>query len=437
MEDDPNSGRSPTPPPQLSASGRLQRRIRRLCKFDDFVPHHDGRLRLAPPCPPAHLPSEPEAGNALPTDISPPDYSHRNFHLWRTGKSDIGLYREYLYEPSYVPDLPGNLNLQPPEVPQLPPLVPTTSPPVDPPRPLLPLIPPLNDPPLIDPPLPLLVPPPSAPIDPPLPSPPSAESPLGPSTTATVPPASSDPEAPLRGKLGPLPNFTTFLLARWHFCKPTSTASNTHAQKQVDMWKEKRFGGWKVQDAQGIVYDKLKNLLSSWRPEVFSPHKGWKSASVFIDVPLGKKDPEKFEVPGLHYRSIPELLEKVVKTDPNRRSFHIHPFKEYVQRGNGEPERVICEAFSCDAVIEEYQKVNKLPPERLPCGGLCNLERVVFFIRLWSDATLLTNFGSTSLWPIYMCWANQSKYQHYRKGCRAVYDVAHIPKASPPSHWIC
>ena len=402
MEDPPH--RSPTPPPQTSTAGRPQRLIRRLNKFKDFWAHSDGRLigDARPPAPQPELPTD--AGNTPMLETPPtPTRNHRHSvsTRWRTGRSAAGLFREYLYQPSYIPDLADELPAATPQA--QPPTtersssIPTDSPsPIEPPGHLSPL---------------------DTPADPPASTP--------------VPP---DPEAPLRGKLGPLPNFTAFLQAHWHFCKRTSTASDAHAQDQISIMKDLRFGGWKPEDAQAVDYSKFKQLLSSWLPASFKPHKGWKTAPVVIDIPLGDGTSEPFEVPGLHYHSIVEVLERVVKADPNRKSFHLHPFREYFQRGDTDPERVICEAFSCDAVIEAYEGLNKLPPEPTPSGGVCELERVIFFIRLWSDATLLTNFGSTSLWPIYLCWANQSKYQHYRKGCHAIHDIAHIPKASLLSH---
>jgi len=404
--------RSPTPPPQASA-GRPQRLIRRLNKFKDFWAHSDGRL-IGAARPPAPRP-EPLTGAGSTPVLDPPlsptrGRLHSVFNRWKTGRSTAGLYREYLYQPSYIPDLPDEL--------------PTTTHSTQPPS-----TEPSSDGPDNSP-----SPTPQSQHS----SPPSSE-PITDATpacfpTPTVDDSEDDPEAPLKGKLGPLPNFTSFLQAHLHWCKRTSTASDAHAQDQINILSDPRFGGWKVEHAKAVDIPKFKKLLASWLPDAFKPHKGWKTASVVIDVPLGDGTSEPFEVPGLHYRSIVEILERVVKADPNRKSFHLHPFREYIQRDDEDAERVIQEAFSCDAVIEAYEALNKLPPEPTPSGGVCELERVIFFIRIWSDATLLTNFGSTSLWPIYICWANQSKYQHYRKGCHAIHDIAHIPKASLLAH---
>jgi hypothetical protein len=41
----------------------------------------------------------------------------------------------------------------------------------------------------------------------------------------------------------------------------------------------------------------------------------------------------------------------------------------------------------------------------------CNLPRVVAALMFWSDGTQLTHFGKEKLWPVYMFFGNESKYQ--------------------------
>ena len=151
-------------------------------------------------------------GSASATDTqptSPASYFHRVFNCWRTGKSTMGLYREYLYKPSYVPDLTGVSSVPAPCTPP-PPTIPSTNPSIN------------------------------------------HSTPAPPSPTTD-----SDCEAPLRGKLGPLPNFTSFLQARWLFCKSSSTASYGHAQEGVNAMNDERFGGWKKEDARKINFANL------------------------------------------------------------------------------------------------------------------------------------------------------------------------------------
>ena len=60
----------------------------------------------------------------------------------------------------------------------------------------------------------------------------------------------------------------------------------------------------------------------------------------------------------------------------------------------------------------------------------CTLEIVVACILLYSDSTHLTNFGTASLWPIYLYFGNLSKYIRARSSAFAAHHVAYIPGVS-------
>jgi hypothetical protein len=71
------------------------------------------------------------------------------------------------------------------------------------------------------------------------------------------------------------------------------------------------------------------------------------------------------------------------------------------------PERVISEVYNSDAMITEHEKIQSQPNE----PG-CNLEKAIAAVLVFSDSTHLTNFGVASLWPGYLLWGNQTKYEH-------------------------
>ena len=62
-------------------------------------------------------------------------------------------------------------------------------------------------------------------------------------------------------------------------------------------------------------------------------------------------------------------------------------------------------------MIEEDQKLRSKPrnPE-----DPADLEYAIMPLILWSDATQLSSFGNASLWPIYLYFANISKYHRSR-----------------------
>lgn len=163
---------------------------------------------------------------------------------------------------------------------------------------------------------------------------------------------------------------------------------------------------------------KLKEAVEQWNPTPFLAADGWKTSNVTISVPLGLPKGEKsyplsidYTVPGVHHRSITDVIKRVLTTDPNVADFHLYPYREYVTQPKiGEkPLRVFDDVFSSDALLDEPTKLQAQPRE---LG--CNLERVVIGLQFWSDATQLANFGSAKLWPVYMAIGNQPKWARSR-----------------------
>ncbi|EIW80786.1 hypothetical protein CONPUDRAFT_57709 [Coniophora puteana RWD-64-598 SS2] len=178
---------------------------------------------------------------------------------------------------------------------------------------------------------------------------------------------------------------------------------------------------------------------------------GWSKASVTIDIPTGEKltkaterqrnndrqtarrygeeDPDapppgtfRFTVPNFHHRSLCTIIREVFTQTPSK-SFHYHPFKLFHQSSpERPPERVYQDAFTADAFLDADRKLQ----ESLPEPG-CSLPRAVAGIMLWSDATHVAQFGQAKLWPIYVYFANQCKYERGRPSSHAARCVAYLP----------
>lgn len=164
----------------------------------------------------------------------------------------------------------------------------------------------------------------------------------------------------------------------------------------------------------------------------------WEECSVKIDVPDGKRHMPgssdtpvpQFKVDGLLCRSITGII-KEVWSGAASRCFHFAPFRQFWQRAGGAVEMVYSELYSSSAFIKAHEDIQKLPRE----AG-CKLQRVVCSIMLWSDSTQLANFGNASLWPVYMFFGNQSKYDRARPNANACHHLAYIPKVSvDPVHF--
>jgi hypothetical protein len=63
----------------------------------------------------------------------------------------------------------------------------------------------------------------------------------------------------------------------------------------------------------------------------------------------------------------------------------------------------------------------------------CNLPRVVVGLMFWSDATFLTTYGNAKLWPLYMAFGNDSKYQRCKPSSNLYEHVAYFEEVRCPA----
>ncbi|KAJ3716383.1 hypothetical protein C8R42DRAFT_697896 [Lentinula raphanica] len=104
---------------------------------------------------------------------------------------------------------------------------------------------------------------------------------------------------------------------------------------------------------------------------------------------------------------------------------HHRRLTEFWKPSEDEPvQRVISEAYSSNRALELEREVY----ETLPKPANPNVETVIAWLMLWSDSTHLANFGTASLWPIYMYFGNLSKYTRCKPSSYAAHHIAYIPK---------
>ncbi|EMD34528.1 hypothetical protein CERSUDRAFT_55172 [Gelatoporia subvermispora B] len=166
----------------------------------------------------------------------------------------------------------------------------------------------------------------------------------------------------------------------------------------------------------------------------FSADDGWREASVKIKLPKERisYDSEDaapdFEIPGVQYRPILEVL-KAAYQDPQAAYYHYTPHKTFWQAdakpGEELPpaERIYSEVYNSDAMLEEDRVIQEAP--RNPADPP-DLEYAVAPIMLWSDSTHLAQFGTSSLWPIYLLLGNQTKYERGKPSAHAAQHLAYI-----------
>ena len=164
----------------------------------------------------------------------------------------------------------------------------------------------------------------------------------------------------------------------------------------------------------------------------------WKTESVSIKMPCTRalrptfsteRDAPTFEVRGVRYRSLVDLLVAKVQDPSFSKSFEYTPFTEWCcPPGSTKPIWIYGEAYSSDAAVQFHEEIKGIPPP----PEHPQIESVVVMLMLGSDATHLADFGTASLWPIYISFGNMSKYDRSRTSEFAVCHLAYLPKVASP-----
>lgn len=163
----------------------------------------------------------------------------------------------------------------------------------------------------------------------------------------------------------------------------------------------------------------------------FSEADGWKEMSVKLRLPAenmtnaSENVAPTFEVPGVW---VCDLTQLVVSACENQAGldYHIIPFElKFKPSEDTEPEDTVSELYNSQAVNSDYQEVLKKSAE---LG--CDLESGILALQFWSDMTTLANFGSAALWPIYLYFANISKYIRGKPTSFSSHHLAYIPSVS-------
>ena len=164
----------------------------------------------------------------------------------------------------------------------------------------------------------------------------------------------------------------------------------------------------------------------------------WRSASVKVKMPrkgaANKKDklaptternaPE-IEVHGIQHRSLVDLIISKVQQSSTSKPFTGTPFTEWwCPPQSTKPIRIYGEAYSSDVAIKLYEDIKKVPPP----PDHPNIQSVVVLVMLGSDATHLADFGTASLWPVYVFFGNESKYETSKQSQSPAYHLAYLPK---------
>jgi hypothetical protein len=236
-------------------------------------------------------------------------------------------------------------------------------------------------------------------------------------------------EKALKRALLPFKTFSAFLYTKWHLGNSQGTNSQHHSDRFTkEVITDPR---WHCPDIEGLDMAATKESLASWKTSPGSPDYAWNQTPITIDLPLGEVPKNStfsypasvpFECGTLHHRSIVDIVKSTVANDPHFSTFNWTPFRQYVQRDADVRERVYQDELTGDHAINT---ATILQEQALASGD--TMEWVPLFIKLWSDSMHLTQFGTHSLWPIYMCFANQPTWQRDSSQLGSWHDIAYIP----------
>ncbi|KIJ42710.1 hypothetical protein M422DRAFT_170788 [Sphaerobolus stellatus SS14] len=235
-------------------------------------------------------------------------------------------------------------------------------------------------------------------------------------------------------KFRPFPNFSQYSFAKLWNNNQSGHLSDDFFNRTLKTVTDPQFS---VSDLKGWSARKMKQQLQESKPMDQAPDANpdmppeigksddWhRNVKVPISIPEGKNSwtsPQgfKFEVPGLHYRSIISIVKKVYSTAKN---LHFTPFELFLKKPGtdlSEDKRVYGELYSSPAYLQEQEHLNKLPTSPY--------ERVIAPLMFWSDSTHLTSFGTAHLWPIYMFFGSQSKLLRGKPSEHLCHHLAYIP----------
>jgi hypothetical protein len=128
----------------------------------------------------------------------------------------------------------------------------------------------------------------------------------------------------------------------------------------------------------------------------------------------------------LYHRSLVQVIKERISDSHTAAQFHLEPYELLWKRTDQHKEvKMHGELYTSEAFREAHQALQTLPLE-----PDCDLQRVVVALMFWSDATHLTQFGNSQLWPCYLFIGNESKYRRCKPSCNLCSHVAYFQKVS-------
>lgn len=156
----------------------------------------------------------------------------------------------------------------------------------------------------------------------------------------------------------------------------------------------------------------------------------WEHRNITISVPFSRRcenpGPKDYTISEFYRRSLISIIREQL-TDPIRCSrFHFEPYSlRWKPPHKTRSIDVHGELYTSTTFIEAHRKLQDSPPE-----ADCDLPRRIVALMFWSDATHLTSFGEAKLWPLYVYFGNDSKYERAQPTSHLCTHVAYFRTVS-------
>ena len=217
---------------------------------------------------------------------------------------------------------------------------------------------------------------------------------------------------PSKNPYHPYPNESVMLLEDWYWNQEVQK-SRRNFRQLLDIVSDPTFSSSAVlETAWGVIDEQLGwNQFNGDHPEWLGRSDGWKCSSATISVLFhswcSHPGVQDYTIDGFYHHSLISIIKEKIANPAHAALFHFKPYELRWQPPHRDHSiKVYGELFSSTAFIEANNVLQALPGE----PG-CDLPHVVVVLMFWSDATKLMAFGDAKLWPLYVFFGNESKYQ--------------------------
>lgn len=231
----------------------------------------------------------------------------------------------------------------------------------------------------------------------------------------------------------PYPNQNSFLLGDW-FWNQSGRISQDSFRKLVAIVGHPSF---RPEDVRSTSWSRIDKVLGTGThdpvlqqngsyPQWLDTDAGWRRSPIEVEVPFHRlseaRQPVQHIVADLHHRPLVSII-RAKLTNPHPH-FHYEPFHLRWKPSPANPSReypVFGELYTSQAFLDAHRLL-----QQSPLVPNCTLPRFVVALMFWSDATHLTSVGATKLWPSYLYFGNESKYQRGKPSSHLCEHVAYF-----------